>query len=99
MKKQQISDFKPVVSVLFIIITLFFLVFSKMEARRLGYSVLKQSREFRRLQDNYRLKVIEYAKLTSPEHLRKMAVSKFTMSEAEVGQIIHMSGDQIAVEQ
>lgn len=79
--------------------TLLFLVFSKMEVRRLGYSVLKQSREFRRLQDNYRLKVIEYAKLTSPENLRKMAVSKFTMSEAEVGQIIHISGDQIAVEQ
>ena len=70
-----------------------------MEARRLGYSVLKQSREYRRLQDNYRLKVIEYAKLTSPEHLRKMAVSKFTMSEVKVGQIIHMSGDQIAVGQ
>lgn len=70
-----------------------------MEARRMGYSVLKQSRELRRLQDNYRLKIIEYAKLTSPEHLRRIAVSKFTLSEAEVGQIIHMSGKQIAVKQ
>lgn len=95
----KLNELKPIVSVLFIIITLFFLVFSKMEARRLGYSVLKQSRELRRLQDNYRLKIIEYAKLTSPEHLRKIAVSKFTLSEAEVGQIIHMSGKQIAVKQ
>lgn len=93
------NDLKPIMSVIFIVLTLFFLVFAKMEARRLGYSVLKQSREFRRLQDNYRLKVIDYAKLTSPENLRKMAVSKFTLSEAEVGQIIHMSGKQIAVKQ
>ncbi|MCB9025034.1 MAG: hypothetical protein H6625_01845 [Bdellovibrionaceae bacterium] len=97
--KNRLNELKPIISVFFIICTLFFLVFSKMEARRMGYSVLKQSRELRRLQDNYRLKIIEYAKLTSPEHLRRIAVSKFTLSEAEVGQIIHMSGKQIAVKQ
>ncbi len=95
--KSKMREYLPVLSVFIIIFTLLFIVFLKMEIRRLGYSVLKDSREYRRLQDSYRLKVIEYAKATSPERLRKMAVSKFTLSEAEVGQIIHMSGDQIAV--
>jgi hypothetical protein len=97
--KVQISEIKPIFSITMVIVTLFSIVFAKMEVRRMGYSVFKQSREFRRLQDNYRLKTIEYAKLTSPENLRRIAVSKLTLSEAEVGQIIHMSGNHIAIKQ
>lgn len=82
-----------------ILVTLFAIVFAKMEVRRVGYSVLKKSRNYRSLQDSYRSKVIDYAKLTSPENLRRLAISRFTMGEAQVGQIIHMSGDQIAVRQ
>ncbi len=97
--KNSIDEVKPILSILCIVMTLFFIVFSKMEMRRMGYSVLKKSREFRVLQDTYRLKIIEYAKLTSPENLRDTAISKFTLSEAGTGQIIHMSGSQIAVKQ
>ena len=94
---RNLKEWMPVVSVLVVVFSLLLIVFVKMEVRRLGYSVLRESREYRRLQDQYRLKVLEYARATSPEQLRKMAVSKFNLKEAQVGQIIHMSGDQIAV--
>ena len=99
MSKKQVSEIKPLISVVVIVATLFSVVFLKMEIRRLGYSIFKSVNIYRSLQDNYRLKVIDYAKFTSPDFLRKAAVTQLTMSEAGQGQIIHMSGDRIALKQ
>ena len=99
MSKKQVTSIKPILSILVIISTLFSVVFLKMEIRRVGYSVYKSVNEFRSLQDNYRLKVIDYARFTSPDFLRKAAVSQLTMTDAGAGQIIHMTGDQIALKQ
>lgn len=97
MGRQQVSELKPFLSVLVIISTLFAVVFFKMEVRRMGYSVLKQAREYKRLQDQSRLLKIEYGRVTSPAHLRKLARSKLTLSDAALGQIIHLSGNNIAL--
>ncbi len=99
MSSKSISELKPFMSVIIIILTLFSLVFFKMEGRRLGYHMLKQVQDYKTMQDLHRLKVIEYARLTSPDRLRSLAKTKLTLSEAELGQIIQISGESIALKQ
>ena len=95
-QKQKLRLF-PLVSVGIIIFALFVMVFLQMEVRRLGYVLLKQTREYKSLQDDYRLKTMRYAKIMRPERLRDLAINRLTLNEIKSGQIIHMSGDKIAV--
>jgi hypothetical protein len=97
MSKHSFNQLAPIISVMIIVFSLFTLVFIQMEVRRVGYSVLKQTREYKSLQDEHRLKVMRYAKITRPERLRDLAVSKLTLTEAKSSQIIHMSGEKIAL--
>lgn len=99
MSRNQLNQFKPLLSILIIIFSLFTLVFLQMEVRRIGYVVLKQSREYKKMQDRYRLQTMEYAKATRPERVRGLAVSKLTLNSAKQSQIIHMAGERIAVRQ
>ena len=99
MKKIKYHDLTPFISVAFLVCTLFSLVFLKMEVRRIGYSLLKKVRIYNQMQDSYRMKSLDYAKFTSPEKLREMALRHLTLKEAKFGQIIHMSGESVAVKQ
>ncbi len=99
MSKQQIDQLRPLFSVIIIIFSLFALVFLQMEVRRMGYVVLKQSREYKTLLDRTRAQTMDYAKMTRPERVRDMAVSRLTLNDAKSGQIIHMAGDNIALRQ
>ena len=92
-------DLAPFVSVTIISMALFFLAFSKMEVRRLGYSVLKLSREERSLRDLEREATIQLAKATRPERLALVAESRLTLRRAETGQIIQMTENGVAFEQ
>jgi hypothetical protein len=92
-------DLAPFLSVAIIALALFFLAFSKMEVRRLGYSVLKFSREERSLRDLERDAVIRLAKATRPERLALVAESRLTLRRAEKGQIIQMTENGVALEQ
>ncbi len=89
----------PLMSVIIIIIALFSLVFIQMEVRRRGYELLKLTRDYKSLQDEHRLKIMRYAKVMRPDRLRDLAVSKLTLNEAKAGQIIHISGEKIALRQ
>jgi len=75
---QHVSHVKPFISILVIIFTLFSLVFFKMEVRRMGYAMLKEVQQYKKLKDLHRLKGIKYA---------------------ELGQIIQISGEKIALKQ
>lgn len=97
MRKNAALHFKPLLSITIILITLLVLVFLKMEVRRLGYVVLKQTREYKKLQDERRVKVMRFARIMRPDRLRELAVHRLTLNEAQEGQIIHMSGEQIAL--
>jgi hypothetical protein len=97
--QKSVTGFKSVVSVVIILVTLFLVVFCKMEVRRIGYSVWKQARHFKLLEDQNRYKAIEYAKYVSPRKLRKMAQRRLTLNEAEYGQIIQLSGQKVAIRQ
>jgi hypothetical protein len=99
MSHQQKMKIYPFMSVIFIIVALFSLVFVQMEVRRQGYILLKVTREYKSLQDEHRLKVMRYAKVMRPERLRDLAVSRLTLNDAKSGQIIHMSGERIALRQ
>ena len=93
------ADIAPFMSVAILAMALFFLAFSKMEVRRLGYSVLKLSREERSLRDLERDAVIRLAKSTRPERLALVAESRLTLRRAEKGQIIQMTENGVALEQ
>ncbi len=93
------EDVAPFISVAIAALALFTIAFSKMEVRRLGYSVLKYSREERSLRDLERDAVIRLAKATRPERLALVAESRLTLRRAEKGQIIQMTENGVALEQ
>jgi cell division protein FtsL len=99
MSQQQKSQLYPLLSVIIIIVSLFTLVFLQMEVRRMGYALLKQTREYKNLQDQHRMNIMRHAKVMRPERLRDLAVQRLTLNEAKSGQIIHMSGEKIAIRQ
>ena len=92
MSKENISQLKPFFSVLLIILTLFTIVFLQMEERRMGYSVLKLTREFKKVNEEKRGREIQLAKVTRPQLLDHMAQSRFTLKKVQANQIIHLSG-------
>jgi len=76
--------------------TFFSLVFLQMEERRLGYSVLKLSREHKKILEEKQVKEIQLVKVTRPQLLEHMAQSKFTLKKLQADQIIHLSGSTIS---
>ena len=99
MKRAGIDEFKPFISVLIVIVTLFSVVFLKMEARSQGYSVWQRARAYKKMRDIHRLKVIEYARLKSPSHLSRRLRGKMTRRDGELAQVIQISGEHVAVRQ
>lgn len=99
MSRKQVSELKPFLSLVFIVLTMFSMVFFKMEVRRMGYSVLKQTQNYKALRDRYRLQVMQYATITRPERVRRLAMSQLTLSDARNGQIIQLTGENIALPQ
>lgn len=99
MSRQRLNDIIPFFSVLILVATLFSLVLLKMEVRRMGYSILKATQQYRKLQDENRMFNMEYARLTRPEHVRKYALSHLTLNDARNGQIIQLAGDNLAMPQ
>jgi hypothetical protein len=93
------TELKPFASVFIFIATMFSMVILKMEVRRMGYSVLRTTKEVRQLKDQNRLLSMEYARMIRPEHVRKYAMSHLTMNDARMGQIIQLTGQKIALPQ
>lgn len=92
-------EYRPFASLLIIVFCLFSVVFCKMEVRRMGYSVLKLTREERQMKDLERQQMIQFAKITRPERLQQVAQARLTLKRAEVGQIIQMTGRGVALKQ
>lgn len=92
MSSENFKQLKPFFSVLLIIFTLFSIVFLQMEERRIGYSVLKLTREHKKVREEKRTKEINLAKVTRPQLLESVAQEKFTLKKVQANQIIHLSG-------
>ncbi len=92
MSKENFKQLRPFFSILIVIFTLFSIVFLQMEERRMGYVVLKQTREFKQIWEEKRRKEISLAKVTRPQLLESVAQEKFTLKKVQASQIIHLSG-------
>jgi hypothetical protein len=92
MSSQNFRQLKPFFSILLIIATLFSIVFLQMEERRMGYSVLKLTREYKKVYEEKRTKEISLAKITRPQLLDSVAQQKFTLKKVQANQIIHLGG-------
>lgn len=91
MSSSHIKQLKPFLSLLFVILTLFGLVFIKMEERRLSYVVLKLSKEHKKTIEIKKQKEIVLAKLTRPQLLETVATHRLTLKRVTPAQIIHLT--------
>ena len=71
-------------------------VFLQMEERRIGYSILKLNKEHRKVIEEKRVKTMQLAKLTRPQHIERVAESKLTLRKVTNSQIIHLTGSTLA---
>ena len=99
MKRHLGQDLYPFFSVLIFVSTLFSFVLLKMEVRRMGYSVLKASRQYRQLEDQHRLMSMEYARLTRSDRVRQYALKHLKLNDSRNGQIIQLAGRELAMPQ
>lgn len=91
MSSEHVRQLKPFLSVLFVVSTLFTMVFLKMEERRMSYVVLKNTREFKKHRELKKQKEILLAKLTRPQLVETVAKEKLTLKRATQAQIIHLN--------
>jgi hypothetical protein len=90
----DLQSLKPFLSILLIISTLFALVFLQMEERRMGYALLKLSRDQRKVIEERRQRSNLLAKITRPEHVERLAQSRMSLKKVQANQIIHLTGAQ-----
>ena len=89
---------KPFISVGLIIFTMLAVVFMKMEVRRTGYSLLKDSRQHKSLMETKRLKEMTLAQALRPERIENFAQKRLSLQKAEKGQIVQLSGQRIVLQ-
>lgn len=89
---EDLAQLKPFLSVLTICVTLFSIVFLQMEERRMGYAILKLTREQKSGIEKSREKTIQLARVLRPQQIEKTAQSKFGVRPVQAHQIIHLTG-------
>ncbi|MES2965952.1 MAG: histidine kinase [Bdellovibrionota bacterium] len=94
---ERAQEIAPFLSLVLVLVTLFGVLFCKMELRRVGYSVLKLTREERKMRDLERQQSIMLAKITRPDRLQSVADARLNLKRAESGQIIQMTERGIAL--
>ena len=87
---------KCFLSLLIIFSHLLALVALKMQVRRLGYSVLHNSVEHRKLSDEYNFKFLTYTRLTNLSRLDRLA-KKNKLRGVKKGQVIQITGPNLAL--
>ncbi|MBK7960909.1 MAG: histidine kinase [Bdellovibrionales bacterium] len=92
MNSKKYSHLKPFLSLSFIILSLFLVVFFQMEERRIGYSVLKLSAAHKAVIELRRNREIQLARLTRPQRLDQMAQAKLTLKRTQASQIVYLPG-------
>ena len=95
--KAFLKDLKPFLSVSFILLSMFAVVYVKMENRRMGYVLLDMLQQEKEIRQKQRLSVARLAKITAPERVRKIATGKMTFQSAKDGQVIRVAGSGTAL--
>ena len=97
MSQQSVKELKPFISVIIIMSTLFLIVFVKMELRRVGYVLWKQSRVEKKLRDKYYQNSVLLAEKTGPDRLNRIAHADLDLQAAHAGQIVQMTNSSYAM--
>ncbi len=96
---RSVKDIKPFFSVLIFVSAMFFVVFFKMEVRRMGYAVWKLSRAEKSAADQKRLSAIQLARLSSPGRIEKIAQKNLALAKPNRGQMVQMNGEVYVLDQ
>jgi cell division protein FtsL len=91
MKKMK-ENIKPFLSVFILLLSMFAIVYVKMENRRMGYVLLDLAEKEKRITQKQRLSMVNLARMTSPERVRKIATTQLTFQNAKQGQVIRVAG-------
>ena len=91
------SYLKPFLSVAILLFSLFAVVYIKMENRRMGYILLDLAEKEKQFTQKQRLALVNLARMTSPERVRKIATTQLTFQNAKEGQVIRVAGSGNAV--
>lgn len=89
---------KPFISIGLLIFTLLTVVFMKMEVRRMGYSLLKDSRQHKTLTETKRMQEMTLAQLVRPERIETLAQKRLSLQKPSKGQIVQLSGQRIVLQ-
>jgi cell division protein FtsL len=95
--KNFFQNIKPFFSIFFILMTLFGLVYVKMENRRMGYVLLNMAQKEKTLREQQRLAVARLANMTNSDRVRKIATGRMTFQNAKEGQVIRVAGKGTAL--
>ncbi len=66
------------------------MAFFHIEERRLGYSILRVRKEYKRMSEEVKRKEVEIAKQTRPQILEQMAQDRFSLKKTENNQVIYL---------
>lgn len=94
---KKMTEWKPFLSIFFILATLFSVVYIKMENRRMGYALFDLAQKEKLETQKQRLGIANLARMTSPERVRKIATGRLTFQAAKEGQVIRVAGGGDAV--
>ena len=97
-RSEDWAQIKPFLSVLTIVTTLLIIVFFQMEERRLGYEILRLTREQKLVIEDKRIKTSQLARVLRPQQIEKTAQNKFGVKKVKSNQIIHLTGTPLSVE-
>ncbi len=86
------ENIKPFLSVFILLLSLFAIVYVKMENRRMGYALLELAEKEKRATQRQQLSMVSLARMTSPERVRKIATTQLTFQNAKQGQVIRVAG-------
>lgn len=85
------ENFRPFLSVSYIIISLFLIAFVHMEERRMSYQLFYLSQENQKLEIEKRIKEIELLKASRPSHILNYAKNKLSLQNPSMDQVIHLA--------
>ncbi len=95
--KILLENAKPFISIVFILMTLFAVVFVRMENRRMGYEIYDLAEIEKKEIQKQRVAMLHLARMTSPERVRKLATERMTFQQAKEGQVIRVTGRGSAI--
>jgi hypothetical protein len=95
--KKFLNNIKPFISVSIILATFFSIVFIRMENRRVGYAIFDLAQKEKKVTQQQRIAMLNLARMTSPERVRKFATERLTFQSAKEGQVIRVTGRGSAV--